>query len=261
MKTVALLTDFGTSDNFAGVMKAVMLGINPRLHCLDITHEVKPQDIFSAAVLLAGSYSYFPKGTVFLVVVDPGVGTERLPIAIETRNYFFVGPDNGVLSLAAYDDGVRKIVRLENKKYFLRKVSHTFHGRDIFAPVAARLSKGTSLRSFGRRVTAIKRLRLPSLARVRRRLSGEVIYIDRFGNLITNIDQESFRVFIGNRKFSICVKNKTIPYVVTSYHAVKPGVLLAIFGSFGFLEISVNEGNAAEKLGIKKGAAVSVKLA
>jgi len=261
MKTVALLTDFGTSDSFAGVMKAVMLGINPRLNCLDITHEVKPQDIFSAAILLAGSYAYFPKGTVFLVVVDPGVGTSRLPIAIKTRNYFFVGPDNGVLSLAAYEDGVKKIVRLENRKYFLKKISQTFHGRDIFAPVAARLSKGIPFDSLGAKISAIKRLRLPALARGRRALKGEVIYIDRFGNLVTNIDQESFRDFIGSRTFSIRVRNKTIRYVATSYQAVRPGVLLAIFGSFGFLEIAVSEGDASRRLGARKGAAVSIVLA
>lgn len=258
MKTIALLTDFGTSDNFIGVMKGVILSINPRLNLVDISHNIRPQDISSAAFLLKSSYRYFPKRTIFLVVVDPGVGSKRSPIIIRSKNYFFVGPDNGVLGLAAKEDGVKEIIVIENKRYFLKPVSDTFHGRDIFAPVAAYLSKGRRCTLFGRTLNSIKELNIPEPRTGRDLLTGEIIHIDRFGNLVTNIDKNLFKRFTQNKRFKIKIKNRELDSTVRSYQAVKPGKPMAIFGSFGFLEISVNCGSAKRSLNAKKGTAVSV---
>lgn len=260
MRTIALLTDFGSSDNFVGVMKGVILDINPRLNLVDISHNVKPQDISSAAFLLKGSYRYFPRQTIFLAVVDPGVGSKRNPLIIRSKNYFFVGPDNGVLSLAAKEDGIKEVIAIENKRYFLKPLSDTFHGRDIFAPVCAYLSKGRRCACFGRALDSIRELNIPEPRIDKNRLKGEVIYIDRFGNLITNIDKNLFIPFTQNKNFKIRIKDRELDSVATSYQAVKAGRLLAVFGSFGFLEISINGGSARNSLGAKKGTIVSITL-
>ena len=261
MKTIALLTDFGLSDNFAGVMKGVILKINSRLRLVDITHKVCAHDIAGAAFLLKGSYKYFPKGTIFLVVVDPGVGSQRRPIIIRSRNYFFVGPDNGVLEPAACADGIRKIVAIENKKYFLKTVSDTFHGRDIFAPVAAYLSKGKRPDVFGRSLDSVKQSGIPLSKVSKGILKGEVVYIDRFGNLVTNIDEALFKRFRRNKKFKIKIKDTKIDSLAGSYQAAGTGEPLAIFGSFGLLEISVNRGSAEKHFRARKGLSVEVLLA
>lgn len=261
MKTIALLTDFGLSDNFAGVMKGVILKINSRARLVDITHEVLAHDIAGAAFLLKGSYKYFPKGTIFLVVVDPGVGSKRRPIIIRSRNYLFVGPDNGVLEPAACADGIREIVAIENKRYFLKPVSGTFHGRDVFAPVAAYLSKGKKPGLFGRPLNSVKQSGIPLPEVSKGILKGEVVYIDRFGNLVTNIDEALFKRFRRNRSFKIKIKDTKIDSLAGSYQAVRPGKPLAIFGSFGFLEISVNKGRAGKYFRAERGLAVEVMLA
>lgn len=258
MKTIALLTDFGRCDNFVGVIKGVILNINPCLNLVDISHNIKPQDIFSAAFLLKSSYRYFPKQTIFLVVVDPGVGSKRSPIIIRSKNHFFVGPDNGVLGLAAKEDGIKEIIVIENKRYFLKPVSDTFHGRDIFAAVCAYLSKGKRCSWFGRTLNSIRELNMPRPVTERNLLKGEVIHIDRFGNLVTNIDKNLFKRFTQNKKFRIRIKDRKLDSVVRTYQAVKLGRALAIFGSFGFLEVSINCGSARSSLKAKKGTAVSV---
>lgn len=258
MKTIALLTDFGLSDNFIGVMKAVILSINPSLNLVDITHNIRPQDISAAAFLLKSSYRYFPEGTIFLVVVDPGVGTKRSPIIIHSKNYLFVGPDNGVLGLAAKEDGIKEIIVVENKRYFLKPVSDTFHGRDIFAPAAAYLSKGRRCALFGRPLNSIKELNIPKPKADKDLLTGKIIHIDRFGNLVTNIDKNLFKRFAQDKSFKIRIKDRELDSIVNSYQAVEPGKPLAIFGSFGFLEISVSCGSAKRSLDAKKGTAVSV---
>lgn len=258
MAVIALLTDFGLSDNFPGVMKAVILNINPRVNLVDISHNIPAQDIPTAAFLLKGSYKYFPPKTIFVTVVDPGVGSQRKPVIIKSRNYFFVGPDNGVLSLAAEDDGFKRAVMLENKKYFLKPLSHTFHGRDIFAPAAGYLSKGKALNSFGGPIKSIERLNITQPLKTKNTLRGKIIYIDRFGNLITNIEQGLFRKFTGKNKFRIKIKNKTLNFIAKSYQQVRPGNPLAIFGSFGFLEISLNCGSAKDYFKAIKGTEVSV---
>lgn len=261
MRVIALLTDFGLSDNFVGVTKGVIARINPQAKCIDITHEVVRHDIFQAALILKASYKYFPKWTIFLVVVDPGVGSKRKPIIIRSKNYFFVGPDNGCLSLAANCDGIKEIVAIENKRYFLKPLSCTFHGRDIFAPAAAYLAQGKSLNTFGKTLDSIKCLKLPQPKVSKNILRGEVIYIDRFGNLVTNIEEDLFERISRNKRFKLKIKDVQIDSVAGAYQEVAPGEPLAIFGSFGFLEISVNQGSAQKRLCAKRGLALEIRLA
>jgi len=257
-KTIALLTDFGLDDNFVGVMKGVILNINPNVNLVDISHSIKPHDIFEAAFLLKGTFKYFSKGTIFLVVIDPGVGTERKPIIVRTKSYFFIGPDNGVLSLAAEEDGIKHVIEIKNKRYFLKPVSTTFHGRDIFAPAAAHISKGKTPTSLGKLQGNMKRLNIPETLLDKNTLKGRIIHIDRFGNLITNIKRDLFTQFSRNRKFKIRIRNKSINRISQSYQAVKPGYPLAIFGSLDYLEISVNRKSAKDYFSAKKGTGIDV---
>jgi len=196
MSVISLITDFGQKDNFVGVMKSVILSINPTAKIVDVCHEVKPHDILTGAFLLKSSFKYFPKGSLHLVVVDPGVGSERKKLLVKTKDYYFVAPDNGVLSLALKGQAPSKIIEITNKKYFLKPASDTFHGRDIFAPVAAYLSEGKNLSTFGKRIKSIKELRLSQPQITSKALAGEIIYIDRFGNLVSNIDKEMLDNFI-----------------------------------------------------------------
>ena len=252
------MTDFGIKDNFVGVMKAVCLKINNRLNLVDITHQVTSQDILGAALLLKSSYRFFAPNSIFLTVVDPGVGSSRKALAIQTKNYFFVGPDNGILSLAACADGIKKIVELKNKKFFLKGVSHTFHGRDIFAPVAAYLSLGKGIDAFGKRQDSLKKIALPMPLVKKDQLIGEVVYIDKFGNLVTNIDEAQFNRFIGNNSAQLSIKGRHIKTLAKSYADVRPGRPVMIFGSFGLLEISLSYACAQKILGAKKGTVVSL---
>lgn len=244
MSIITLLTDFGLEDNFVGVMKGVILGINPVARIVDITHNVRPQDIMSAAFLLKGSYRFFPKGTIHLVVVDPGVGSKRKAIIVKTMDYYFVGPDNGVLSIALSE--IEKIINITNEKYFLKSVSNTFHGRDVFAPVAGYLSKGVQLERFGREVREYKKLDIPKVKAGK----GQIIYIDRFGNLVTNIPKG----VSGKIQF----KGISIDKISSSYAEVEIGMPLAIFGSFGNLEISIREGSARDYFHAKIGDEVRI---
>ncbi len=258
-KTIALLTDFGLDDNFVGVMKGVILNINPNVNLVDISHSIKPHDISEAAFLLRGTFKYFSKGTIFLVVIDPGVGTGRKPVIVRTKSYFFIGPDNGVLSLAAEEDGIKDIIQIKDKTYFLKPVSTTFHGRDIFAPAAAHISKGKTPTSLGKLERNMKRLNIPEVLVDKNTLKGRIIHIDRFGNLTTNIKRDLFTQFSGsNRKFRIRIRNKSINRISQSYQAVKPGYPLAIFGSSGYLEISVNRKSAKDYFNAKKGTGIGV---
>ena len=260
MKTIVLLTDFGLKDNFAGTMKGVILNINDKANVVDLSHDVEHQDVFGAAFLLMSSYRYFPKGTIFLVVVDPGVGTKRNALIVKTRNYLFVGPDNGILSLAVLEDGLRKAVKISNKKYMLKDISDTFHGRDIFAPASAYLSKGIPLASFGRPLKEIKRLHVRQPKASGNILRGEVIYIDRFGNLITNLDKKQFFLFTGNKKFEIQIREKKIVSLSNAYQEAGQGEVLAIFGSSGYLEIAVNGHSARKYFTADRGEGVTVAI-
>lgn len=258
MNCVSLVTDFGLCDNFVGVMKGVILKINPRAKILDICHEVCPQDIFAAAFLLSSAYAYFPRGTVHLVVVDPGVGSKRKAIIVKTKDYFFVAPDNGVLSLSLQKEKPQKIVEINNPKYFLRPVSATFHGRDIFALVAAYLSCGKKIDSFGKRLTSYQKLEFPKIKLSANSLGGEIIYIDRFGNLVSNIAEKDFFAFVKKSKFKVFIRNKVIDRLSSSYSQGHPPKPLALFDSFGFLEIALNSGSAERLLNTKKGTTIKV---
>ncbi|MDD5618515.1 MAG: SAM-dependent chlorinase/fluorinase [Candidatus Omnitrophica bacterium] len=255
MHIITLMTDFGFKDNFVGVMKGVIFGINPSARVVDICHEILPQDIMGAAIALKTSYKYFPKDTVHVVVIDPGVGSGRLPILVKTKEYYFIGPDNGVLSLALEEEKIEGIICLNNHEFNLMPISGTFHGRDIFAPVAAYLSKGISYQLFGKGVKKYKKIELPKPKLSKRRISGEVIYMDRFGNLFTNIT-EDLKGKIKNP--TVRIRNKTMKGIKKSYASAKPNTLVAVWDSSRFMEVAVNLGSAQNKLGANIGDKVEV---
>lgn len=259
MSIISLITDFGLRDNFVGVMKAAILRINPHVQIVDICHEIKPQDILQAAFLLKGSFKYFPCGSIHLVVVDPGVGSKRKSIIVRTRDYFFVGPDNGVLSLALKGEVPIEVVGITNSRYFLKPVSDTFHGRDIFSPVAAYLSKGESPDKFGKSIKFFKELELPKIKISSRSLRGEIIYIDRFGNLVSNIDKDMLENFIKNKKFKIFIKKKTIDKLSHAYAKGTPLKPIALIDSFNHLEIALNRTSARDYFGVDKGDEIMIK--
>ncbi len=260
MAIITLLTDFGLNDNFAGVIKGVMLRINPKIQIVDISHNINPQDILEGAILLANSFKFFPKGAIHMAVVDPGVGSERRPILVKAGDYFFIAPDNGILSLALKDEKVKKIIHLTNKRFFLKPVSDTFHGRDIFAPVAAYFSLGRRIGDFGRPIKKIKNLELPEVRFEKDLLIGEVIYIDRFGNLVTNIRKENFNDFVGKRDFVIEFKGILLDTISGSYSERDRNSPLAIWDSFSYLEIAINQGSAKESFSARIGSKVYVKV-
>lgn len=255
MQIITLTTDFGTRDWFVGTMKGVILGIAPRAAIVDVTHEIPAGDIRAGAFALAAACRFFPKGTVHVAVVDPGVGGARRAIAVRTAKYFFVGPDNGVLSCALAKEEIKSVHRLENTKYFLAPVSHTFHGRDIFAPVAAHLSCGVPVRLLGPAQNDYVRLPWPQ-PRVRKdRIDGEVVFIDRFGNAITNIENDKLNP---RRQLEVLLGRKRICQVNEFYQSVPARRAVAVPGSCGFLEIAVNGDSAARRFGLKIGSSVSV---
>lgn len=249
---ITLTTDFGSKDWFVGTMKGVILGINPEAPLVDITHQVAPGDIQAGAFALAASCNFFPKGTVHLAVIDPGVGSQRRAVAVKTADYLFVGPDNGVLSWAIGDRTIQAIHVLQRKHYFLPKVSRTFHGRDIFAPVAAHLGCGTPIVEFGPRVKDLMRIPWPRTRRIRDTVEGEVVYLDQFGNAITNIAQHGI-VDLAKKQLQVYFGGKHLCSFGAYYESVAKGVPLAVIGSTGFVEIAINGGSAARELGIRPG--------
>lgn len=258
MNIIVLLTDFGLNDSFVGVMKGVISRINPQAKIVDLCHEIESHNIHDAAFLLESSYPYFPEGTVFLIVVDPGVGSERKSVIVETEKYIFVAPDNGVLSFLTERD-IKRIIQITNEEYFLKPVSHTFHGRDIFAPVAAHLSRGENVEKFGPAIRKINRLKFPEPQVKNNRLLGEVMYVDHFGNLITNINQDAFLRFIESKKFQIVIGKAKISKISSSYREGKEGLPIAIFGSFDNLEISLYGDDASRRLNLNKGSKISIE--
>jgi S-adenosylmethionine hydrolase len=258
MSVIGLLTDFGFNDNFVGVMKGVIYRINPQARIVDLCHEIEPQNIYDAAFLLKSSYPYFPEGTVFLIVVDPGVGSERKCVIVETERYIFVAPDNGVLSFLTERD-IKRIIHISNEEYFLKPVSGTFHGRDIFAPVAAHISRGEKIEGLGTAIKEIKRLKFPSPQVKKNLLMGEVIYVDRFGNLITNINRDVFLRFVEGKKFQIGIGKVKLSKISSSYQEGKKGLPIAIFDSFHNLEISFYGNDASRRLKLNKGSKIHVE--
>jgi len=255
---VALLTDFGQRDHYAGTMKGVVLGICPDAALVDISHEVPAHDVVAGALELAACYRYFPAGTVFLVVVDPGVGSSRRGIAAEAGDYRFVAPDNGVLTVVLDETPPRKTVELTERRYARPTVSRTFEGRDRFAPAAAWLAKGVELSALGRSAGPLHHLDLPRVRPTPDGLAGDVLRVDRFGNLITNIDRKSFEKLSAGGQVEIRVGGHEVARVVSTYGDVAPGAVAALFGSTEHLEIAANGASAADTLGIGRGAAVQV---
>ncbi len=258
MPIVALLTDFGTQDIYVGVMKGVIWSICPEAQIVDLTHEIAPQDITSGALSLWGASRYFPQGTIFCAVVDPGVGTERRAIGVRTHDYFFVGPDNGLLWWAIEENGIEQAVELRNRAYFLPVISRTFHGRDIFAPVAAHLANGVPLTEFGPELEQETLQKLPPLrAQVGDQfILAQVIHIDRFGNAITNLREEDFAAWVENlgwRNWRAAIRGTVFETICNSYGEAPVSAPLLLFNSYGLLEIAVNQGNAARQLGLRKG--------
>lgn len=256
---VALLTDFGTHDHYAGTMKGVVLGICPEAALVDITHEIPPHDVVGAALELAACYRYFPSGTVFLVVVDPGVGSARRGLAAEAGEYRFVAPDNGVLTAVFREQRPKAIVELTERQYARPTVSRTFEGRDRFAPAAGWLAKGVRLAALGRPLADYQRIELPVPEVRPDGLDGTVVRVDRFGNLITNIDRRTFERLGQEGPVEIRAGDRPIGRLVSTYAEIGEGEVAALFGSSDHLEIAANAASAAERLGLGRGARVSVR--
>lgn len=258
-RLLTLTTDFGTRDAYVAAMKGVMLDICPEARMIDITHEIAPQDIMEAAFVLREAVPYFPADSVHLVVVDPGVGTERRPVALHHDGQWFVGPDNGIFPLVLGDTAPAEAVVLDCQEYWRTSApSTTFHGRDIFAPAAAHLAAGRPLTELGSPVEELEPLRWALPIIDTQGIRGWVVHIDHFGNCITNIPKETFEERRSGRPLKCFVGSTVLRSVHPTYGAVAEGDPLALFGSSGFLEIAVNSGNAAELLGIRKGAPVDI---
>lgn len=258
---VTLTTDFGSNDHLVGAMKGVILKVNPEVQIVDISHKVIPHDILDGALMVGQAYRYFPLKTVHIVVVDPGVGTERRPLLVSGEHHYFVAPDNGVLSMV-YEREERLTVRhVTAEHYFLNPRSNTFHGRDVFAPVAAWLTKNGVPGSFGDEVSDFVRFSLPKPKSANGVLKGVILKVDNFGNAITNLSVEDAPQLLGsNPQFKLSAGSKVVSKFVQTYSQGEPGEAIALFGSSGFLEISINRANAAKALGLQRGAEVTLEI-
>jgi S-adenosylmethionine hydrolase len=263
---ITLITDFGLQDEYVGVMKGVILSINPRVNLVDISHNITRHDIRQAALTVNASFRYFPKGSIHMVVVDPGVGGKRKAICLQQEGHFFVAPDNGVLTMVIQDGKVEKICAITKQKYFLKPVSDTFHGRDIFAPAASHLSKGVDMLCLGQEIplSNIIRIDVPEpFVSAMNELVATVISIDHFGNLVTNISQATFEKFkddARSKEVVIRLEKSKIQGVSKSYDSVKIGFPMAIFGSRNLLEISLNQGDARTYFDARIGQNVILEL-
>jgi S-adenosyl-L-methionine hydrolase (adenosine-forming) len=262
-RVVTFTTDFGLSDPFAGIMRGVVLNIHPETTMVDVSHAVASYDVLDGACTIAQAYRFFPPRTVHVVVVDPGVGSNRRPILVETDDYVFVAPDNGVLSLVESREPKFSVRHITAERYFLQPVSQTFHGRDIFAPVAGWLSKGVAPAEFGPEISDYVRLSLPAVERVGDDgLRGVVLRVDKFGNLISNIgEQDAPALFaVVPPAFRLLLAGQTITRMCRSYAEGGEGELVVIVGSSGYLEVAVKRASAAEKLGAGVGTPVGIVL-
>ena len=257
---VTLITDFGRKGEYSGAMKGAILNVNPRCQIIDITHEIEPQNILQASWVLKNSYSYYPPGTIHMAIVDPGVGTARRAIVLQKEDYSFVGPDNGVFTWVLSPGGRDSAYHVTESKFFLGPPSDTFHGRDLFAPVAGHLSLGLEPKLLGPRVGDLVTIDWPYPRLSKGTLGAKILWADSFGNLITNISREAHGSELGNRPIRIKGKGWRIDQLHRTYGESRPGQPLALFGSGGLLEISVNRGNALNLLGLKPGDPVPIKL-
>lgn len=260
---ITLTTDFGLNDHFVGTIKGVILNIAPQAEIVDICHTVQAFDILDGALALAHSYRYYPSGTVHLVIVDPGVGSARRPIIASSEEHNFVAPDNGVLSLMYAREERLSVRHITSDHYFLQPMSNTFHGRDIFAPVAAYLAKGVNHEKFGEEISDYVRFNAPKPKAVdEKTLRGVVLRVDRFGNMITNFTPEDVpALFQGQAPtFKILINKREISKLQQNYAEGGSGEVFAILGSMGYVEIAANRGSAAQILGTGKGAEVLISL-
>jgi len=266
---ITLTTDFGLADGYVGMMKGVILSIAPTAAIVDISHDIPPpsprdggvRGVREAAYTLYAAYTYFPRGAIHVVVVDPGVGSERRPIALRTPQATFVAPDNGVLSYVVAGKKVEEMVHLANPRYHLSPVSRTFHGRDIFAPAAAHLARGIPLTELGQPLTNIVTFPLPRpQARPDGTIIGQVIHVDRFGNLITSIISKDLAGHPLPRETIITIKEQSVRGIANNYAEGATGKLLALIGSSGHLEIAVSGGSASQTLEAEVGDAVLLKV-
>lgn len=261
MAIITLLTDFGLKDGFVGIMKGVIWSIAPTAQIADITHEIGPQNVMEGSLVLAQAVKYFPAGTVHVAVVDPGVGTTRKPVAARIGSQYFVGPDNGlftgVIEAAEAEGTSIEFYHLTNPKYWLPQVSRSFHGRDIFSPVGAHLCKGVALAELGTPIAEPARIMVPRPEPTADGFAGQVLSVDHFGNLLTNITQEQLK---GARGVVIKVGEATIDGLSLTFAERKPGELVGMIDSSGVLQIAVVNGNAADKLKVGIGTTVLLRF-
>jgi S-adenosyl-L-methionine hydrolase (adenosine-forming) len=260
---ITLTTDFGYKDPFVGIMKGVILTINPSVRIVDITHDISPQNISEAVFTLEMSFGSFPHKTIHVAVVDPGVGSERRPLLVVTDNHYFIGPDNGIFSRIYTMSERLEVYHLTAEHYFLPERSSTFHGRDVFAPVAAWFSKGIDVLKFGDRISDYVTIPLPvSKTTEKDIVEGEVVHIDRFGNLMTNIDIQKIKDLSGNytgNNLKVVIKGMEAP--LKKYYSEGEGnKLYSLINSFGYLELFVNRGSSSANFGIIVGEKVRVIL-
>ncbi len=258
---ITLLTDFGDRDYFVASMKGVILNINPQAQIVDLSHHVTPHDVADAGYLLKSCYRYFPDGTIHVAVVDPGVGTTRRPLLVSSSRYFFLAPDNGLLTHVCQEENGVEVRHLENRQYRLDSEGATFDGRDLFAPAAAWLTKGQPIGSFGRLVPNYERLPISEPGWDKHVMAGEIAYIDRFGNVISNLTQYHIREVRGVTKRSepyIRIGGLTIDGLARSYAEGSADTPQALINSNGYLEIFLKEGRAADRLNVARGARIEL---
>ncbi|MEK6673853.1 MAG: SAM-dependent chlorinase/fluorinase [Nitrospirota bacterium] len=260
---ITLTTDFGYKDPYTGIMKGVILGINPEATLVDLTHSINRHDVREAAMVIASSYRYFPSGTIHIVIADPGVGSGRRPVLVASGNHYFIGPDNGVFSCIYDENPECRVIHLTRQHYFLKRISPTFHGRDIFAPVAAWLSKGLELSSLGDEVKDYVRQQIPCPLKEGSAIRGEIILIDHFGNAVTNIrinDIEDMRNFRVEGRIKIMI-NGNEAQLLHYYSQAQDNSLYTIEGSMGFIEFFVFGKDASSAYGLRIGDSVRVSFA
>ncbi len=256
---LALLSDFGLRDHYVGSMKAAALAVFADITLVDITHDITPHDVLDGALQLAASYRYFPAGTVFVAVVDPGVGSARRGIAAEVGEYRFVLPDNGLLTAVAQETPPKRIVELTERRYFRPTISRTFEGRDRFAPAGAWLLKGVDLGALGRPVSNPVLLEIPRPQLEGDLLRGAVLRVDHFGNLVTNIDRRTLERFTSGQPFAIEAGAHGVGRLVGTYAEIGDAEVCALFGSTDYLELAARSSSAAARLALNAGAAVTVR--
>ncbi len=259
-RPIALLTDFGLKDHYVGSLKAVILDINPRATIFDITHDVRPQNIREGAFVLHSVYSVLPKGTIVVVVIDPGVGSMRQALCIKTSRGFLIGPNNGLFSMVLRDEVRYEPRAIVNDRYFHKPVSSTFHGRDVFSPSAAWLSKKDIFKSFGPIVYKLHSLQIPKAFRTDHSVKGEIIHIDHFGNAMTNISKTKFPSLAKTKDTFVVIKGKQHASFKSFFSAGNRGALIAVWNSNHLLELAVKDDSAEKLYGLKIGDSAVVRL-